>query len=264
MGAKMKAMVAAAVLASAGSFAVGANAATVVQIASYTQVGGGKTFAWDGIGGNGGRLFSNSTLASNASAAQIGAASAQWVNVLFNFNDEGVMGLQGQLLFSATAPTGAATQLTATNPIRQSNLNGSFAFKYTGAGPVTAYGTTFNTGANLLSGTFTNGWLSVGGSSGGFADSFGLTGGNVTLASGVIPMNKLIDGDLGFSFTGVTPQAQIIGANSTRQLKDFRASSGANFSATALPEPASWALMIMGFGAAGAVLRRRNLAAATA
>ncbi|TAL28794.1 PEPxxWA-CTERM sorting domain-containing protein [Phenylobacterium sp.] len=262
MGAKMKAMVAAAVLASAGGFAAGANAATVVQIASYTQVGGGKTFAWDGVGGNGGRLFTNSTLAANASAAQIGAASAQWVNVIFNFNDAGVMGLQGQLLFNATAPTGAATQLTNTNPIRQSGLNGSFAFKYTGGSPVTAYGTTFNTGANLLSGTFTNGWLSVGGSSGGFADSYGLTGGTVTLTSSVIPMNKLIDGDLGFSFSGLTPQAAIIGANGTRQLRDFRASAGANFSATAVPEPTTWALMIMGFGAAGAILRRRAAAVA--
>lgn len=262
MGAKMKAMVAAAVLASVGGFAAGANAATVVQIASYTQVGGGKTFAWDGVGGNGGRLFTNSTLAANASAAQIGAASAQWVNVIFNFNDAGVMGLQGQLLFNATAPTGPATQLTASVPIRQSSLNGSFAFKYTGAGPVTAYGTTFNTGANLLSGTFTNGWLSVGGSSGGFADSYGLTGGTVTLASSVIPMNKLIDGDLGFSFSGLSQQAAITGSNGTRQLRDFRASSGANFSAMAVPEPTSWALMIMGFGAAGAILRRRGAVAA--
>lgn len=259
MGVNMKAVFAATAIL-AGGFAASANAATVVQIASYTQVGGGKTFAWDGIGGNGGRLFSNSTLAANATAAQIGAASAGWVNVLFNFNEDGVMGLQAQLLFNASAPTGAATQLTATNPIRQSNLNGTFAFKYTGLTPMTAYGTTFTTGANLLSGTFTNGWLSVGGSSGGFADSFGLTGGTVTLASAIIPVNTLADGDLGFSFTGVSPTAAIIGSNGTRQLKDFRASSGANFSAAAVPEPATWAMMIVGFGAAGALLRRRNLA----
>lgn len=264
MGVNMKAMVAAAVLVSAGGFVTNAGAATVVQIASYTQVGGGKTFAWDGIGGNGGRLFSNSTLAANATAAQIGAASAQWVDVIFNFNDAGVMGLQGQLLFNATAATGPATQLTATNPIRQSNLNGSFAFKYTGVSPVSAYNTTITTGANLLSGTFTNGWLSVGGSSGGFADSFALTGGTVNLTSAVIPADHLFDGDLGFSFVGVTPDAKITGANGSRQLRDFRASAGANFSAAAVPEPASWALMIMGFGAAGAMMRRRRLVPAAA
>lgn len=260
MGVNLKAVAFAAVLAT--GFASSAGAATVVQIASYTQVGGGKTFAWDGVAGNGGRLFSNSTLASNATAAQIGAASAQWVDVIFNFNDAGVMGLSGQLLFNAAAPTGPATQLTATNPIRQSNLNGSFAFKYTGVTPITAYGVTFTTGANLLSGTFTNGWLSVGGSSGGFADSFSLTGGTVTLASAVIPANQLLDGDLGFSFTGVTPQATITGANGNRQLKDFRASSGANFSAAAVPEPATWAMMIVGFGAAGTLLRRRSFVTA--
>lgn len=257
MGAILKAtFVATAILA--GGFATSGSAATVVQIASYSQVGGGKTFAWDGVGGNGGRLFSNSTLAANATAAQIGAANPGWIDVIFNFNDDGVMGLQAQLLFSATAPTGPATQLTATNPIRQSSLNGSFAFKYTGSAAVTAYGTTFNTGANLLSGTFTNGWLSVGGTSGGFADSFGLTGGTVTLASAIIPVNKLSDGDLAFSFTGVTPQAAIIGANGTRQLKDFRASSGATFSAAAVPEPGAWAMMILGFGVAGGVLRVRR------
>jgi opacity protein-like surface antigen len=35
-----------------------------------------------------------------------------------------------------------------------------------------------------------------------------------------------------------------------------------NFAVTAVPEPAAWALMIMGFGAAGAMLRRRQYALA--
>lgn len=262
MGVKVKALAMAATLVCGGGFAANASAATVVQIASFTQVGGGKTFAWDGVGGNGGRLFSNSTLPANATAAQIGAASAQWIDVIFNFNDAGVMGLAGQLLFNASAPTGPASQLTATTPIKQSNLSGSFTFKYTGASSVSAYNTTFGNGAILLSGTFTDGWLSVGGSSGGFADSFALTGGTVTLASAVIPANKLNDGDLGFSFSGITPQAVITGANGNRQLKDFRASAGANFSAAPVPEPAAWALMIGGFGLAGAQLRRRRLVAA--
>jgi len=33
-----------------------------------------------------------------------------------------------------------------------------------------------------------------------------------------------------------------------------------NFAVAAVPEPATWAMMIMGFGAAGAILRRRQLA----
>ena len=37
-----------------------------------------------------------------------------------------------------------------------------------------------------------------------------------------------------------------------------------NFAAAAVPEPASWALMIMGFGTAGAMIRRRRTADAVA
>lgn len=250
------AAVAAALVGSAVAAGV-AHSATVLQIGSYSQVGGGKTFAWDGFGGNGGRLFSNATLASSPSAAAYAAAGPQWINVVFNFNDAGVMGLNGQLLFSASSASGPAAQLASTSPIRQNNLSGSFQFKYTGVAPVVVYGTTATTGANLLSGAFTNGWLSVGGTSGGFADSFALTGGSVVLSSAVIPDNFLADGDLGFAFTGLNQPALITGANGSRQLRDFRASSGGNFSAAAVPEPTTWVMMILGFGGAGAMLRRR-------
>ncbi|PZQ62265.1 MAG: hypothetical protein DI570_11570 [Phenylobacterium zucineum] len=41
----------------------------------------------------------------------------------------------------------------------------------------------------------------------------------------------------------------------------YASRSGAFMSGTAVPEPASWALMILGFGAAGATLRARRSAA---
>jgi hypothetical protein len=48
-----------------------------------------------------------------------------------------------------------------------------------------------------------------------------------------------------------------IGA-STQGLDDERFGID-NVSVTGVPEPASWALMILGFGAGGAMLRRRRL-----
>ena len=41
-------------------------------------------------------------------------------------------------------------------------------------------------------------------------------------------------------------------------------STGLNFTLTAVPEPASWALLIAGFGLTGAVLRRRRAVALAA
>lgn len=253
----MKAFAGALSLLTVGCFG-GAHAATLVEIASYNQVGSGKTFAWDGSGANGGRLFTNKTLAANPTPAQFAAATAQWVNVLFNFNDAGFTGIKGQLLFNAVAPSGPASQLVAGAAVLQYNLTGDFQFRYTGAAPLTVYGTTVNTGANLLSGTFTNGWLSVAGTSGNFADSFDLTGGTVTLTSALIPADKLHDADLAFALSGIGPSAAIIGSNGTRQLRDFRASSSGLFSTAAVPEPATWAMLIVGFAGAGAVLRRRR------
>ena len=254
------AFTAALVAGGVSAAASGAEAATLVQVASFNQVGGGKTFAWDGSGANAGRLISNSSLAVNPTASAYAGATAQWIDVLFNLNDAGLYGLTAQLLFDASAPSGGASQLTAGAPIRQSDLNGSFQFKYTGLTPITAYGNTIGTGGILLSGTFTHGWLSVGGTSGGLADSFALTGGTVTLASDVIPANRLFDGDLALAFTGLNQVAAITGSGSTRQLRDFRASVGGVIGAAAVPEPATWGLMIGGFFGTGSILRRRRRA----
>lgn len=50
----------------------------------------------------------------------------------------------------------------------------------------------------------------------------------------------------------------VLGANS--QLASFEASAVGTFS-TAVPEPATWAMMIFGFGGMGAILRRRRTTA---
>ena len=82
----------------------------------------------------------------------------------------------------------------------------------------------------------------------------------MTLASDVIPANRLFDGDLALAFTGLNQVAAITGSGSTRQLRDFRASVGGVIGAAAVPEPATWGLMIGGFFGTGSVLRRRRRA----
>jgi hypothetical protein len=42
------------------------------------------------------------------------------------------------------------------------------------------------------------------------------------------------------------------------QVADF-APDGSNFNGVSVPEPATWAMMILGFGGIGSVLRRRRL-----
>jgi hypothetical protein len=52
--------------------------------------------------------------------------------------------------------------------------------------------------------------------------------------------------------------AQFHDVGTSQGLLTFQAASGVTFSSAAVPEPATWALMIMGFGSVGALLRRRR------
>jgi hypothetical protein len=64
-----------------------------------------------------------------------------------------------------------------------------------------------------------------------------------------------------FAPTGASTTISFFG-NATQAFEDERFGID-NVSVTGVPEPASWALMILGFGSAGAVLRRRKGALAT-
>jgi hypothetical protein len=87
-------------------------------------------------------------------------------------------------------------------------------------------------------------------------------GGSLELSSGVIDLSWLLLDSASFDFSGVVPEfADDDGDNA---LDSFAATG---FSATfsgAIPEPGTWALMIMGFGGAGAMLRSRRRALASA
>jgi PEP-CTERM motif len=109
------------------------------------------------------------------------------------------------------------------------------------------------TGTDYLSGSFTDAALGIGG-------QLSIIVGNppdpLTLTSDFIPADALgAPSALGFTFTDVTPIIHI--ANGT--IASFSASFSGNASASAVPEPSTWAMLALGFAGLGfAGLRRRK------
>ena len=87
-------------------------------------------------------------------------------------------------------------------------------------------------------------------------------GGVLTYTSGVAGVTPPAGSTAEFAYTllNVTPN---FGATSGDALNSFTAKGDGEFDFTGggVPEPATWALMIMGFGGAGVLLRRRRQAA---
>ncbi len=82
-------------------------------------------------------------------------------------------------------------------------------------------------------------------------------GGGSQLLNGVLPANGKVDvwADLGEVLDSVTVQ-NLQASGTSYDFADIRHTS---FDiASAVPEPATWAMMIIGFGAAGSLIRRRR------
>ena len=165
--------------------------------------------------------------------------------------------LSATYVFTATSTD---TAIKAGGMDIQPGLGGSFSFTYNG--PTTG---ALKSGANLLSGTFDGASLSGQdfGSAGAAFDSI-LGGGDVVLTSDVLTLDS--NGDEGFSLslTSVVPGLHVIGG----KLQDFTGVSTGSFSADlsggggagGVPEPASWALMLLGFGGVGFASRSSRAA----
>jgi hypothetical protein len=105
----------------------------------------------------------------------------------------------------------------------------------------------------------------------GFLENSALTVTSFTFNGVVIPVSNLPVGEGGNIVLGASgPLTVNLGGPQVLTISGFGGSeavfgSTATFSAALVPEPGAWALMIMGFGGTGAVLRkRRNLLAAAA
>lgn len=150
--------------------------------------------------------------------------------------------------FTATLDFSATNVGQATNPAGPIDV----FQRYSGSFSIT------NGATDYLSGTFTD---AVFGSGGALTLNASGPGESVTFSSNVIAP-ALIHGlnpAIALSFTDVTPGASIGGPVGSRSLNSFRSDVSGDFSNTAVPEPSTWAMMLLGFaGLAYAGYRRTS------
>lgn len=188
---------------------------------------------------------------STATATSAGAAP-----VLFSFLDEpslsGFADLAASFTLNATVTHVPA--LFDGNTYTQKGINGSFQFVY--AGPTTTING-FNLVQNssvLFSGTFTNAWIQGNGGVGGLDVTVANTG-SATFASNYYDVASFTPGSDEFTFKLATITNALGRQNASSALNSFRAHVTGSFQADAVPEPATWALMLTGFFGAGVALR---------
>lgn len=215
------------------ALAGGANAAEIVNIGNANNNETLNAFVWTAGGAPGtGTLTVSDELV--------------WLNFRNDIYADGA-GQDAYLTFSGVAG-GDPLQEELDGTFRQTGIGGTFEFRTAAGGG----------GSLLLGGVFTGSWLTGKDDAGGLMTV--LNGGTLDLTSGVTDISWIFDDSASFSFSGVTPAFGDL--NDDGALDSFNATG---FSATfsgAVPEPTTWALMILGFGGAGAMLRRRRLAIA--
>jgi len=227
--------------------------------AQFTPDTGRNIYSWvnnaAGNNGTGGAFFTTAT----PTGTTVGAT-----NVHFSFLALGLTDLQFvpvKFTLNTTVASGSpATFTPGPNTWTQTNVNGGFSFIYTGVTKTFGAIQVLHN-ANLLSGAFTDAWIQGNGGTGSTNLSIGNGGAFTSLTSdfnlgNVDPSSE----EFALNLLGVTPA---FGAKPGKALKSFRANGGGNFSLEILsvPEPATWTMMLMGFGGMGAMIRRRRAVA---
>jgi hypothetical protein len=240
----------AAALAISLSVAVPAHAAVFAQFLPDTDK---ADFKWVNKGTGGDFISITNT----------GSTSPQAAAVHFDYLDPGLSTLgflPAAFTLTSDSPSGNPAMPSCCGLLAQLDIGGSFSFIYTGPTMTVGSITLHHDLTNLLSGVFTGAWIQGAGNSG----SANLTAGpgSVTFSSDLqsFTHDKPGSGEFAYNLLSVSPG---FGAKPGKALNTFTANGGGNFSIVAIPEPASWALMILGFGGLGVALRRqRRMAAA--
>jgi hypothetical protein len=242
------------VAAATGAAALlGAASAHAVTFADYGAVDQNANLEWTQSGTTSGSL---GTTGVGASADTIFSFLTPALSSLKN--------LPAMFTLSATAPSSDAAVSDSFGQLAEQNLSGAFSFIYEGAAPLTVGSHTYMTGANLLSGTFSGAELvgPANGSTTSFQDAI-FSGGTVTFTSDIAQFADTGDKGLSLSLTSVLPAYF---ASAGQSLNSFTAVSTGSFSSDlasnggggGIPEPATWALMLVGFGGAGAAVRSQK------
>lgn len=174
-----------------------------------------------------------------------------------------VSGLQVGLTGTATL-VGSMEGLTVNFGITGGDLDDSLAgtIRHDGSGVTLSNGTNIVGLSNFVINTgtsFVEGDVSLNGTSlGSGLNLFTFNLGSVTLAELTNLSNPLLDLSITSTASGALDAA--FGTGDTVGLQLGLAATAPELSTGAIPEPASWAMMIIGFGAVGTAMRRRQAA----
>lgn len=251
-------------------------AADVTTFASFNATGNNNiVWANSGIGGTdstydasgvGGRLY---TTTSNG--LQPEAYAPAGVEVAFSFL-QGALASVSNVSATFTLDLSSASAAINAGPlIFQPGLGNPVASFSIVSNQAIVIGPTFYAaGSNLLSGTLTSGVSLVGinGSTSGSVNGSTQTGAVITYTSDFLNFNSTTVRDFALSLSAITSLVQNSNAGlhaPNGNLRSFKATATGSFSSEPLPvvpEPATWAMMIAGFGLLGVSLRRRRVAVA--
>jgi len=208
-------------------------------------------------------------------------ASASVNNALFGSAPVSFTYLQSALGGGFTSVKASFTFLATSVgvPFMDSNIDklpgftGTFSFISTEAF-TDAYGTTYGVGTNLISSqlAFDGALFSGknGGTTGALNDST-LSGSTINFSSDVLNFSQTVQRDFSLSFSSISPSLSETGTGANTTIRAFRTTGGGLFSSdpaplvNGVPEPASWMMMMVGFGAVGSMIRtsRRQRAVAS-
>jgi hypothetical protein len=246
----------------AASLCVASLPAHADVIAQFQPAARTADFRWvKSAGGTGGHLFS---VSDPTSTVKQGVASH------FTFFDPALADmvfLPAVFTIDATVDEGnAATFNAASQTFTQTGLTGSFHFTYSGADTIID-GISLVNGEDLLSGDFTDAWIQGFNTSGSVNLTVG-NGGSATFKSAVADFSHAVDGSQAFALNLLSVKPGFH-ADDGKSLDSFTGAGGGNLAqdvAAGVPEPATWGLMIVGFGGIGALMRskRRRVAGALA
>ncbi|RAK66524.1 PEPxxWA-CTERM sorting domain-containing protein [Phenylobacterium kunshanense] len=242
MNALTKILAASAAALSIGAIAAPANAGVYLDFADSNS---GATFTWtrdaDTIGGD---LLASGQVMLNIFDNTLTDGP---LSILANFNLEGRDDTTGTL--------------NAQLQYEQWEVAGQFSF--TADSDFSYNGTDYAAGTNLLSAVFTGADFGGAGNRGFFLAQKGLAGAQVNFSSDILSQAAQYTMDtFSFNLSQAIPNFNITGCNTPLSICDASIeSNGGNIRGTfsaAIPEPGTWALMILGFGGAGAMLRSRR------
>ena len=275
----MRTVMIAAAMTLAGLTAAAPASAEIRTFANYSGVGGANMY-WQRTG---------TTFSSVGTPAQVAASRASAlatagghfftvsaptsttpgaVQTEFTFLDPNLFGLgalAASFRFDATATAGSPAQ-RAGSFVYEPIVSGTFSFTYTGTIDLKRGGTVYRTGANLLSASFRGGTIAgqIGATSGSSTASSAVAGETIAYTSDVLDFSHTVEQDFALSLSSIT---RGLTALPNQALRSFAATTTGSFSTdpapvgSATPEPATWAMLIVGFGFVG-VSRRRQVAAA--